>query len=209
MRYTTFSLFCMLMISSCSQNERKPDHGKLINNIYTQHFFGIQVSIPHQWQVQNEDQLKALTDSSSSIIAHSNADMSLADSSQANIIQLLTVLRNPANDSTTFNPSFVLLAEKLPEKASDMDEKVYLMLTIQQLKKTGLYQGIDSRAKKVSVGGKEFFSISATTAWGETVVEQDFYVRNTRGYALVMITSYSSAQQQDNLFGMLASVKFE
>jgi hypothetical protein len=209
MRYTMFLPFCILIISSCSQNERKPDHGKLIDNIYTQDFFGIQVSIPHQWRVQNEDQLKALTDSSSSIIAQSNPDTRLADPDQDNIIQLLTVVGNPANDSTTFNPSFVLLAEKLPEKASDMDEKVYLMLTIQQLKKTGLYQGIDSRAKKVTVGGKEFFSISATTAWGETVVEQDFYVRNTRGYALVMITSYASAQQQDNLFGMLASVKLK
>jgi hypothetical protein len=205
-----FILFIIFIaIGACSQKEEQPDQGTLANNIYSEHFFGIQVSIPFNWQVQNEDKLRVLTDSSSSIIAQSNPEMkTISDSAKDNTIQLLTVLRNPANDSAAFNPSFVLLAEQLPEKASKMDEKVYLRLTIEQLKKTGLYEGIDTGARKVTVGGKEFFSLAVTTAWGETVVEQDFYVMITKGYALVLITSYANAQQQDDLFGMLASVKF-
>lgn len=210
MKPLVINLICLLLCISCAQKESKPDKGKVTDNVYENEFFGVQVTIPIAWVVQNAEQIRDLTENSKSIVQHANPEMAAkVDSIQDKIIQMLTVFQYPVEDTSTFNPSFVMMAEKLPTKLL-MDEKVYIKLTIEQLKRTGLYQSIDPNGKKINLGGRDFFTLSVTSTWkGEKDLTQDFYVSVMRGYAVVIITSYTARQQQDQLIDILRSLKFD
>ena len=202
---TCFAALLFLFASACSSpREEMPAEGKVEDHTYVNSFFGLEVTLPEDWHIQDKQHAEALQQEAKDQLD----SIQNLEAASENIINLVSAFQNPIDDTLAFNPSFVGMAEKLPTKA-DMTERVYLMLTQKQLSQTGMYSEINNNVSITSLDEKSFYKLSARLGEDSTSVTQDFYVKMERGYALIFITSYQNETQKKSLEEILESIQFE
>lgn len=195
-RKLTFFVGVLMLLAGCSREKpHNPDSGTIEDGFYTNAFFGFDLSIPEKWVVQNFKQSQN----------QEEVHFQPADSLEKQIVNLLTLFKYHPASTEEFNPSFIIMAERLPTRVSTMDEISYLTLTQQQLQKTGLYQPFDTYGTKVKLGNAEFYSMKVSSQ-SDKPVHQEFFTRIKDGYALVFITSYVNAEQKAELDTILKSI---
>jgi hypothetical protein len=201
--------YFLLFAFGCKEKEnRVPDSGVVSSDRYSNKFFGFSIAVPEEWDVQTKDQTKIIQDAGKEEIRSSNKELAAEiDSLEDGIQQLLTVFKYEVDTATIFNPSLVIMSEKLPQVASSFDERSYLALTRSQLSSTGLYETIDDQIITQNIGGREFF-ILKVTASKEQQITQEFYTSLTKGYALILIISYSGKEERNELKKIVSSLKF-
>lgn len=206
MKVSLFLIFLVIIFSACSDLKKNPKEGKLINNIYSNEYYNVAITIPEKWIIQNKSQSK---ETSKDENVSDDENVIQADSLNETTVQLLSVFQNKVGSVETFNPSFILMAEKLPERPAEMNERVYLMLTRKQLEQSAIYTSIDNIVKTKNLGGKIFYSLEARSIQNKAEINQIFYAHIFKGYALLIVISYANNEALDELSKTLSSLKFE
>lgn len=199
----------LLIVAACTQTPSSPDEGKIDGRIYRNEYYGLSLEIPEPWIIHNEKEKASLSEAGKDQLEE--VDSTLArkvDSAQEKVLQLLSVFQNKVGSSDDFNPSFIVMSERLPGELEAMNEPAYLQVTKKQLEQTGLYQTFEQLTEPVAIDGENFFMLRVSSRQRD-VVNQEFYARIKNGYALIIILSYTDATQKENLHELLRSINFD
>jgi hypothetical protein len=207
MKFLIYCLLAVFILSCTSDKDKVPDNGEIDVGIYSNEFFDFSLTIPEKWVIQNFEQYNRLEEEGKAALKKSDSTIgNNVNSTNSNIINLLTLFEFHPGSVETFNASFILMAERLPENLSKMDEKAYLLLTQKQLEKTGLYKPIGTKGAKVKFGNAEFYALKVLSSQEGGEMYQEFYTNIQKGYALVIIISYSNESQRSQLQTILSSI---
>jgi hypothetical protein len=204
-------LVAALLVAGCNrgaEHKKILDLGKVENSVYSNDYFNIQVSIPEGWIVQKQEQVKeGVTEHNEKVKAENKELGEQIEAGMQQTVYLLTVFQYEIGTVVSFNPSFMLVGEKLSATASLMDARGYLTQSGELLKQSGRYT-VDDEFTPMTIGGKQFYSMNATMNASGINLNQQFIVAIMDGYALVFILTFNDDEQLNTLQQTLASVKF-
>lgn len=188
-------------------SEKSIDFGTYDGNVYKNDFFGMSLTIPEEWTLADEEEIKELTKLGREMIAAEdqsiNKILELAD--------LTTIYFLVASNDDPFNPaSVVVLAEKLNFTQNIRDEEVYLEVLKESM---GTYLPIEPHFNKdiytEPIGDREFYVLEVETDVGIMSVSQKYYIKIIDNYVLTFITTFIDDESGEVIEEILKNVEFE
>ncbi|MBU3127430.1 hypothetical protein [Clostridium tagluense] len=187
--------------------------GKNEGNLYTNDFFKMNINIPDKWIVATDEEKTEVLKLGKEVI--SKDDKSKAkelDLSELRTVYLLmTSQKGLKVQSTTANPNFIVIAEKLSFFQGVKDGANYLGQVKKQLKTVAstMPYKFDKEIYTEKVGGKSFSVLEATIETGTIKMTQKYYACVLNGYALSFISTYTDDVGAKSLDGVIKSVTFK
>jgi hypothetical protein len=199
-----------LSIGGC---DRKPagkiDFGAVEGSVYTNRYLGLKIPIPQGWSVQDNKAKKALMESGKQMTAGKDANLKAAmEASELNSVPLLMIFKYPVGSAVDFNPSFTSVAEKVSQMPGITRGSDYLFHVKKLLQQAQIKYSIADAIRTEMIGGVSFDVLDATLSVGNTVVNQKYYATIMKGYALSLIVTYNSTDDQKELTSLFSSIAF-
>jgi hypothetical protein len=212
--FTAGFLFTALLFSACSNKQGKPDdfdYGKVEKDKYTNTYFQMEMDIPKGWTVQSKEQLEDISKKGIDLTAGDNKEMKAAlKASEINSANLLAVFKHEVGSALEFNPNFMVVAENLKSAPSIKNGGDYLTQTRKLLEQSQMkYDSISETYEKTTIGGQEFYVMSAHISYMEMSISQVYYSTIRNGFCLSAIISYSGEEQKAELEQAVRSMKFK
>ncbi len=171
-----------------------PDVGTWTGPTYKNQYFGLTLTIPQGWQVQDASVKQRINEKGKELVT-SDDPVKKDQINQAveNTLNLVTVSQYPLGSAATSNPVFVCGAEKVPRTmVKDADYTAGLKQSLQYLQ-VPIHVAKDIYTQ--TVGGVEFSVIDLALDFNGTTVNQRYYAHIKKGYALFFIVSYQTEEQ--------------
>lgn len=193
--YIFFSSIVILFISSCAEKkEEKPfDYGKVINQVYQNKFFHVQIPIPQKCEfiIQKESAKKNHKIFPSSI----------------KIAELLTVFLDKQGTTFDYNGNILINVENLKDRPEIKNGNHYLKEAIKGIEKSGLnIKVLSSDVEKVMLNGEKFHKISTLFNTDKFNINVDYYSTIINGFAFNLVVSYVSDFQKGELSKILNEI---
>lgn len=210
-------LLCVGMVAvlalstvGCERSQAgKIDFGAVESSVYTNHYLGLKIPVPQGWSVQDNAAKKALMESGKQMTAGKDANLMAAmEASELNSVPLLMVFKYPVGSAVNFNPSFSSVAEKTSQMPGITRGSDYLFHVKKILQQAQIKYSISDAIRTETVGGVSFDVLDATLSVGNAVVSQKYYSTIMKGYALSLIVTYSTSDDQKELASLLSSISF-
>ncbi len=199
----------LVLATACDEKPDRPDEGQLNGRVYANKFFDLTVDIPDQWIIHDDREKNDLTESGREELQ--DIDSSFAgklESAEQDLLPLLSVFRYEVGSTEEFNPSFIMMSEKLPADVPGMNEPAYLQITKNELEQTGLYQTFEQMKLPVKIDGEDFYMLRVSSN-RQSLINQEFYTKFKDGYALIIILSYADGRQKKELEVILNNISFD
>ena len=213
MREVTF-LFSIVLFFSCRESSKIPgdfDQGKTENGVYTNNYFGMKVPVPSGWIIQSKEQADSIFNKEYKIIEEKNKEVAAhVRENLDKTATLLAVYKYRADSAIIgYNPYFFITAEKINPLSGIKDGIDYLNDVKDQMKQARIGYYVNSDHSKRNIGSKEFDVLRFTKAIGEQMdVQRVYNVRVENGYALNIMISHASTEQEEELMNVLHQIKF-
>ncbi len=202
-----------IVIVSCKTNgiPENFDYGKVENNIYTNSFFNLNMTLPTDWVVQTKEQNDQLMKLGQEMLANDNENLKAAiKASEINTANLLTIFEHEVGSVVEYNPSMVLIVENLRFSPGIKSGKDYLTQSKKVLKQTQIkYNNIDdTKFEKVNVNKQDFYLMNLSLNHLNMNIKQGYYSILKNGFSINVIISYVTEKQKQELEKILNTLKF-
>ncbi len=212
MRFVPY-LLLLFAILSCKQSSKIAenfDYGKIENGVYSNNYFDFEIPVPEKWVVQNKEQVKQMQKQGEDLIAEK--DKELAKKIRAGDIStaiLLTVFKNRIDTVVVneYNSSFVILAENLGTMSGINKGDDYLAHAKTFLQQSGYKFPSGFYSEKI--GNKKFDGMDVSMNSKGTEVKQSYYSTISKNFALSIIISFVTDEQERELKNVLNRIKFK
>ncbi|VBB43521.1 conserved exported hypothetical protein [uncultured Paludibacter sp.] len=202
----TFAIF------SC-QKSGKPenfDYGTVNKDVYSNSFFHFQMSLPERWNVLSQKDADEQQQKGMEVVAGKSNEMKKAIKvSEINTANLLSAFQYPFEVAIGFNPSLIVVAEKVSQTPSIKSANDYLLQSRKVLEQTSIsFDSINNQLFTESISGKMFSKMDVVIDGAESKVYQTYYCVLSEGFAISFILSYVNDEQKNILLNSVKSIKF-
>ena len=199
-------LFTAIALTGCNNKpiteQQGFEYGSVKDGRYTNKFFDIQMRIPKDWDVQSQQESDAIMEEGKDMVAGDNVKMKAAlKAAEINSASLLTVFKDkPGTNTTSFNPSIMLVAENLKNAPGVTSGDTYLTHS-RKLMMSGemKYDHIDEEFEKKILNGWEFYKMNVAATYNGTEVKQIYLATVKDGFAIGLIYSFADEAQKAEL----------
>lgn len=168
-----------------------PDLGSVKGSNYTNQYFGLSLTAPAGWQVQDSGYKELIKDKGKELVTSADpGKKSELDQAVDNTLNLLTVTQYPAGTPGVFNSTFLCGAEKIPTSIkTDADYVNAIKATMQYSK---VLQTLRSDVHTEQIDGVPFAVIEWQANYSGVLVNQRYCAHIIKGYALFFILIYQT-----------------
>jgi hypothetical protein len=203
----------LLIFASCTTKDNKPanfDYGKVESNKYVNSYFGMEMDIPADWFVQDQETLDNLTKVGKNMIAGDDENMqAVIKASEINTANLLAVYQHEYGTPVAFNANFILIAENLKKTPGIRTGRDYLTHARRLLEQSQFkYDHLDEEFEKEIVGGAEFYKMKADVSFAGVDIHQVYYSTILKDFSFNVIVSYSDESQKQEVLKVIQSMSF-
>ncbi|HUH27340.1 hypothetical protein [Gelidibacter sp.] len=204
--------FCVvLLLSSCKEEVKIPanfDYGKIENGSYDNKFFNFKLAFNDQWSVQTKEQMHQMSENSRNTMAGDNHNLkNTLKASQVNVADLFSIFKFPVGSVSGGNASLIINAENLMSFPNVKTPRDYMVAARQLLDQTSLNLIYKKEPYTITIGGKQCIGMEIFNQ--DYNLTQDYFVTLRNGFAISMVLSYDNAEDQQELYKMLDTLKFE
>jgi hypothetical protein len=204
-------LALLSLISSCKQKHADEiNFGRVDGGNYRNDFFQLDLSIPADWIYEdhrvNTRQVQ---------IAGNRYVNEVVQPSSLNALTLCT-LKHPPTGSHLFPPSFLLYAQDLRQNPKVTTGEQFLAIASEELElaeKLDKEQTIKATPEggiiKGKIAGEDFYRLKVRYDVRDQVFYQEQYCRIIRGYALVVVMTYTSEAEKELELEILQGISFD
>lgn len=185
-----------------------PDFGGVAGSTYTNKYFGLTLTIPPGWSVQDSGFKKQMSDKGKELVtSDDSAKKGELDRAVDNTLNLLTITERPPESAGPVNAVFICGAEKPPSGVkTDAD---YMLVLKNTLKYAQVPITIEKDSYSEQIGGVAFSGIDFNTNFSGTIVSQKYYAHIMKNYVLFFIITYQTPEQLKTLTETLKSVTLQ
>ncbi|MDQ0091510.1 hypothetical protein J2T12_004947 [Paenibacillus anaericanus] len=202
---TVIMILTLVMVTACGGKGKEVSLGVTESGSYTNDYFGVSLSFPTDWEVQDAAGMNEIANAGQEMIAGEDETKKLQlELSKAKTLNLLLVSQYPLNGPDP-SPSVTVVAEKVPGMKAG---KEYLDPT----KKTLIDTGIPYEFKEIStvkIGGKDMAVLESWFDAGELVVTQNYYTAIIEGYAFSFIITHFDDESKAEVDKIIESITFK
>lgn len=188
----------------------KIGYGTLENGIYRNDYFGMSVTLPKDWYALDEESKKALMQTGKKMVAGQDKNLEAAmDAGELNTVNLLMVYRYPPGTPVSYNPSLICVAEKVSHLPGIKKGSDYLYQVKRLMKTTQLKYKFAENIYSQKIGEVSFDVQDTEITVGTFRIQQKYYAAIMKGYALGIVLSSSTKEEQESLQQILSAIHFE
>ncbi len=203
-------LFLAVLLLGCGKKASDEiDFGTFNKSVYSNQYFGLSVTVPDGWSVQDREAQARLTKAGSAAVAGDDKNLkAVLKASELHMVQLLTVFQHPLGTPVTFNPSFMGMAEMVRQLPGIQRGKDYQFQMKQTLASSQMKVSFPKETYTERIGGVDFDVMETQMGVRGIVVKQRYYSTIKKGYALSFVTSFTTDEEEASLKKALATVAF-
>lgn len=185
------------------------DYGKVESSVYRNNYFGMSVTLPSDWSVQDEAAREELAKAGGEMIAGDDKNLKAAvKASELTSLNLFAVFQHPLGAPVDFNPNIICVAEQVRNSPGIKTGEDYLFHAKKLLQSGQMEVAFPADVYATTIGGKEFHVMSVDMSMSGATVSQKYYTAVMKGYALSFIVSYTTAEDEAALESILKTVTF-
>jgi len=183
----------------------KPDGGTWTGSTYKNEYFGLTLTIPQAWQVQDSSFRKQINEKGKELVTSDDpTTKSELNRAMDNTVNLLIVTQYPLGEARPFNSMLICGAEKVPAGVStDAD---YMGALKNTLKYSQVPITIERDVYSEQLGRVTFSVIDFKSNYSGTIVSQKYYAHIMKSYTLFFIVIYQTDEQLKTHNEILKSV---
>lgn len=204
-------LTCILLLAGCGGTPSDEiDAGSVDDSIYRNRYFGISITVPDGWVVQGKEAVDEIKSTGAEIVAGDDNNLSaIIEASAKQSVDLLTTFKHPVGAPVEFNPNFASIAEKVGHMPGIKRGEDYLFHSKKLLQSSQLDISFPREVYSEQIDGVEFDILTTEIHFAGQVITQKQYVTIRKGFALGLVLSFTTAEQEAELAGMLESIQFQ
>ena len=182
-----------------------PDDGTVTGSTYANKYFGLTLTIPAGWQVQDSSFKKRINEKGKELVT-SDDPTTKGELNRAadNTLNLLIVTQYPPGEARPFNSIFICGAEKIP--AGVRTDADYMSALKNTLKYAQVPITIERDVYSEQIGGVAFSVIDFKSNYSGAIVSQKYYAHVMKNYTLFFIIIYQTDEQLKTHTEILRSV---
>lgn len=190
--------------------EQPFDTGRLEGESYSNDLFGFSMTLPKGWVVFGADENKQIMDAGKGLIEESANDKKkqVLEAAVTRTHFLVTASKYPKGAAGSgFNALFLCIAERIPSAIIKTGADY-----ISAMQRT--FEGTSAKfevgpLRTQKVGGTDFTVADVRMTTGPVITAQRYYVRITKGYALMLTYTYYDDADLKTFDELLGTVKFK
>lgn len=184
--------------------------GAVEDGVYRNKYFGMAVAIPSGWSIQDRKSTDAIAEIGEKAIAGDDENMqAVLKAGDIRTLYLLTVFRHPLGTPVEFNPSIICVAERIRHMPGIKRGSDYLFHARKLLEAGQMKFTFPGEVYPETIGGVEFDVLEVHTSLPTGTVKQKYYATVIKGYALNLILSFGTEEEESALDAILGSATFE
>jgi hypothetical protein len=186
------------------------DFGTTTNSVYQNNYFGLSVTFPQDWSIQDQAEQRRLAAAGGKLMYGNDANKeAVLKAAELQTVNMFAVFEHPVGAPVPFNPSVLAMAENVSAFPGIKNGSDYLYHVKTQLTSGRMEVSFPKDIYTTQLGGKDFSVMETSITVGEKTVNQKYYVSVVKGYALAFITSYNTDEDAAALQKILDSVTFK
>ena len=185
-------------------------YGTLAGHTYANDYFGLTVSIPEEWYIQSREEAEEIARIGQAAVLGKGADPNLkasVEATQSTTLQLLSAFRHPPGTPGVFNPSVMILAERVKHLPGIRSGAEYCAMLKQSLGLSAIKSESDAVESGLKIGSLDAHCLPARMNVGPIVVHQRYYATRYKDYVLALIVSYATDEERAAAEKILADIK--
>lgn len=205
-----YLLLLALILAGCGKKARdEVDFGTFHQSVYTNKYFGFQLTVPADWSVHDREAQESLSKMGNAAIAGDDKKLkALIKATEPQTVQLFGVSRHKLEALVNFNPSIMSVAELIRHMPSIKRGKDYHFHVRKVLASSAMQVSFPKDAYSETVAGVEFDVLDQEIHADGTVIKQKWFTIIKKGYALSFAISYTTPEDEAMLRQVLATLKF-
>jgi len=174
------------------------DFGTLKNSVYQNNYFGLTVTFPTDWSVQDQESQRQIMAAGRAVVAGNDKNLTAAikQASELQTVNLFAVFKFAMGSPVPFNPAILGVAERVRQLPGIQRGKDYLFHARELLKSSQLQATFPKEFYTARLGGVDFDVMDSEIAIRGMMVKEKYYAAIRKGYALAFVVSYQTDEQE-------------
>jgi len=214
--HTLRSIFIITLISltmlvcSCGTQQQEPiDFGKFENNVYSNNYFNMHISIPQSWYVMDDEvRIELMKKAVKTVVGDNENLQAVAKASDLKNLSLILASEKPPGASVGSNPSLLVMAEKVKHLPGMKRGSDYHFTTKKIFEKSAVKPSYPKKIYETSIGSLNFDVLEITFEMGQTQYFQKQFAAIYKDYALLIALNYRNEADLKKLEEVLQAVTF-
>jgi len=204
-----FVVLCLVFQPGCGKKASDEiDFGTVEKSVYRNDYFGMSMKIPAGWSVRDHEALQEMLDFGGKVADDDEMLDAVIEASELQTVNLLGVFKYPLGSPVECNPNIMCLAERIRHLPSVKTGKDYHLHSKRLLQSTQMGVTFPEEIYTEQIGGTDFDVMTLAVPNAGLIINQKQHVTVIKGYALMIITSFSSGEEDAELDAVLKSVRF-
>ena len=207
--------FFALLLHGCGGDSNQAvvteiGYGELTDNVYTNKYFGMTVSVPEGWHTQDRQAIEEMNEFGSAAIAGDNETLKAGlEASEKNTLTLLSIFEHPVGAPVDFNPNINIVVEKVSQFPGIKTNDDYMFHSKKLLEQAAIPYTFPKANYDEKIGGLTFRVLECKADMQGISLSQGFYATRIKDYMLLIVVSYTDDAQAQSLNDVLADITFE
>jgi hypothetical protein len=186
-----------------------PDSGSVNDGVYTNEYFGMELTVLEGWRAADEESRKQLNRRSAEVMAGDSEGMKrLLRQAEGQTINLFTLARILPPESEGRTVTVVAAAEPVPVWLVKTGEE-YLGQVKRLLERTAVKPEFEGPVTKENIGGVEFATMHLRMNYYGTFVTQKLSATIRKGHAIILTRAYLDEQGAQAVAEVIRTIKFK
>jgi hypothetical protein len=214
-----FSLALILLFASCNSQQLPEnfDFGKIENGIYSNKYFGFNLTLPPDWYIQTRDSLVyKVKDQYKDLVLSGNSkklQTSIKETKPSTINKeaLLTVFRYNVDSAVDINYSILIVANNIKNDPDMQTGKDFANSIMAESKKRNVKRTFNGEPKLFKIGYKDFYEITSEMEIKEIIegnVKQKMCFTVINGFVFSICFTYVTDKQLEEFNKIIATATF-
>ena len=164
------------------------------------------MKLPPKWSIQDREAARKLAETGARALAGNDRNLQAAvEASEPDTVSLITAFKHSLGTPVKFNPSIICMAERVRDMPGIKRGKDYHFHMKQLLESSQLQISFPEDITTEKVGGRSFDVLHSEMKVQTVTVRQKCYASIVKGYALCLIVSYQTEEEEAELGDILTT----
>jgi hypothetical protein len=199
-----------LLIGCGKKASDEIDFGTFSNSAYTNRYFGLAVTLPSGWSIQDQEAQQRIMKLGEKMVAGDDKNLkAVLKASELQIVNLFAAYKYPQGTPVTNNPAVIALAERVSQLPGITRGKDYLFHARQMLESGQMQVSFPRDIYTKQLDGIDFDVMDLELYIRGITVKEKYYVAIIKGYALCVILAYTGEKEELSQQEFLDSITFK
>ncbi len=208
--FSTVAALIILIVGCEKKASSEIDYGTVTDSVYRNEYFRFSVAIPPGWSIQDQETRQQVVQAGTNALAGDDANLKAAlKAAEQQTVHLLMAFEHPIGSPVEFNPGIMCIAERVRDLPGITRGRDYHFHMKNVINAGQMNVQFEEETSTRTLGGIEFDTLRTSMQVGPATARQTYYTTIMHGYALVLVASFKTAEQESMLDGVLRGVRFE